>query len=470
MRGFYRYCGQIREKLSNIHLLTVHRLFLNVARPRHPTKVQAEIVPPNQEPTTSSGGRVLRTSGQTGSPQGPEENLEPAENLMMPAEVPTVHGRLPIRNGRIDTAPILNRFDHSAGEIIVLKDSLTDLPVVILTHYMLDIANEIRDRRRDLRNLEKGVEIASSQLKKAKRKFSWSRQKLLGKDLSKERSAELQREIEDSEALIYKYGRRKTELEDLRGILSQRQDHAAADFYTRIEAGLMKAGFMAPDVVDDSAGPKSLADRISESPPQASASALVSNEELLRRAVMARLHDAERELEDAHARFDDRTHVHNDRLHAWNKAINAGHCSYSLTDIGYENIRYASKLARELDAAEIKHEEAIKAAWELKVLPTHYDQESYFVSRTSDGYLEACDLAAQAQLDTLYIQEWIKEVNSVATKEGVSMEEGLLDLKRKIEGCDHWDAESVGMSDSVSVVDFTRNRRRIDRWRKKCGW
>ena len=109
--------------------------------------------------------------------------------------------------------------------------------------------------------------------------------------------------------------------------------------------------------------------------------------------------------------------------------------------------------------AEASHEYAKSQARALGIMGNDVGQESNFVSQESDGYRESLDAAICAGVNRDYIEAWSTEVGD--RRHDYEDPEG--------HRSDKWDAETVEISDSISLVDRGRNRREIDRRRKICG-
>lgn len=186
---------------------------------------------------------------------------------------------------------------------------------------------------------------------------------------------------------------------------------------------------------------------------------MISVESLFRHNAARDMDSAVHALQERRAVFENRHNDYDRELEQFLFALSNGTtgCTRSLFD------RYAfvdgQELTRALIEAEADHESAMKRAKALGVLENGYDQESNFVSDISDGYYESFEAEMKAAVDKTSIRSWTDKIVCSQPEE----------LEERQEA-DDWDAKSIDISDSISLVDHTRNRKRIDRWRDICGW
>ncbi|KAI4240187.1 MAG: hypothetical protein LQ352_007698 [Teloschistes flavicans] len=196
----------------------------------------------------------------------------------------------------------------------------------------------------------------------------------------------------------------------------------------------------------------------------------VSIDELNRRAANEEVQERYAELLDAERDFDNR-HQHlaeqNANLH---QEVLDGACSMAQTEFDHIGFEATQMLTQNLRAAEELYEEALSRR--NKLGPTDWDQESGFVDDDYDGYPLSWEEEAFAAAPKDSIHDWLEgipEVDNVPDIMDLAQGAGNEFGQEAQEDIDTWDIRSAQMSDALSCTDWTRNRRRIDRWRKICG-
>ena len=116
----------------------------------------------------------------------------------------------------------------------------------------------------------------------------------------------------------------------------------------------------------------------------------------------------------------------------------------------FESTRVLIEAEEELERAEAR----ARAVGVIGNLP---DQTSHFLDLEEDGYVESEEPSEEPPMDLDFVKTWT---------EGVC--EGPPDEHLDVE-VDDWDMKTVGIEDSLSVVDgLYGNRKYIDRWRFAC--
>ncbi len=134
-------------------------------------------------------------------------------------------------------------------------------------------------------------------------------------------------------------------------------------------------------------------------------------------------------------------------------------------------------LTRAVFDAEAVYEIAKAEAVEGGVCLGNYmaDLQSGFGDDPDDGYRLSEEAATKASVDVSWISSWYDDVLSATSPsdrpfgddEGQYLSyEQLLQAEAK---CDEWDARTVEVCDSWSMVAAGSERKRIDRWRSECG-
>jgi len=129
------------------------------------------------------------------------------------------------------------------------------------------------------------------------------------------------------------------------------------------------------------------------------------------------------------------------------------------TEIDLFHVQRNRDLARDLTEAEAVWERARDRAKALGVLSNNSYQTSNFVDDVDDGYRLSQDPSSKAmKLSRGTIETWADGI----------LGEGSGDDDEPMPEIDDWEAESIGPSDSLSVVASGRQRLHIDRWRSVC--
>ncbi|KAI4203415.1 MAG: hypothetical protein LQ350_001936 [Teloschistes chrysophthalmus] len=203
-----------------------------------------------------------------------------------------------------------------------------------------------------------------------------------------------------------------------------------------------------------------------------SASSEVSLEELYRRAARAEVRQRHAELVEAEQDFENRHEDFAPVRARYRQEVLEGVCTMSVTCFDQLEIEATQELANVLAAAEEAYEEALARRQQLG--PNDWDQESGFLDDGDlyDGYPISWENDVAAAAPTDFIHSWLLDIPEPGVIPDISnLGEGAgyefdQDEQRVTDDCD---IQSVAMSDSFSCCDNTRNRRRIDRWRRITG-
>lgn len=187
---------------------------------------------------------------------------------------------------------------------------------------------------------------------------------------------------------------------------------------------------------------------------------IVSVEELFRRNARDDLQYARRNLDEWENAFENRHDKYRWAHENYLEAVWEGNTSDTQTVFDHQAFEGKRDITRGLIKAEAYYEKAMNRAKALGVLKNDYYQESNFASEPSDGDY-GLESGAQYNLcpfDREFIENWNDEVDDSGRDEPQEPPEP-----------DDWDAKSIGFSDSISCVDWTRNRKRLDRWQETLG-
>ncbi|KAI9808880.1 MAG: hypothetical protein M1827_007155 [Pycnora praestabilis] len=186
---------------------------------------------------------------------------------------------------------------------------------------------------------------------------------------------------------------------------------------------------------------------------------LPSIDELNRRASYHDIGKSREWLELLQDKFDTRYDFYGRDLAEYQQAVEDGFCDLAQSEFDRIFIRNTSRLTRRLVDAEAAHIEAKTSARALGVTGNDYALGSDFVSDVDDGYRESFEAETAACVDRSFIEAWIDAVKA--------HRHDLPDTPRE-DPCDNWDACSVEIWESVSVVAEGNMRNKIDEWHCQC--
>ncbi|PMD55686.1 uncharacterized protein K444DRAFT_595636 [Hyaloscypha bicolor E] len=158
-------------------------------------------------------------------------------------------------------------------------------------------------------------------------------------------------------------------------------------------------------------------------------------------------------LQEAQRKLDDWDAYYDDMHQGWQEMVASGQISSSKSEFDVDLLREAQEAAGDLIRAENDLSEAKHHAKTFGIFLETPDQDSRFADYADDGYAESLEAAWISHVDKGWIQNWMSD------NEGES---------GGFNKCDDWDARTVDISDSVSVIANGKERSRIDRWRSIC--
>ncbi|KAK5124938.1 hypothetical protein LTR85_001128 [Meristemomyces frigidus] len=172
---------------------------------------------------------------------------------------------------------------------------------------------------------------------------------------------------------------------------------------------------------------------------------------LVRRFEMAQVRL--RVMEDSFDRCDARFEAEAEER---DRKLEAGEEVESDITFDLHQLQLTQRLARQLAEAEDALEEAKAAAVAAGAHLPGSDLESGFVDDVDDGYRISWEQDATGAVNPAVVMRWVQDVPEEDTEEPAEP------------AIDDWDAISVNISDSASMVADGQVRKRIDRWRAAC--
>lgn len=156
--------------------------------------------------------------------------------------------------------------------------------------------------------------------------------------------------------------------------------------------------------------------------------------------------------------FDRRNEDLGKEQEEYEQAVQDGTCDLPQSDFDCMGVEMLQTRTRDYIDAETAYEEVKARARAMGLLDNEFEQESNFIDDEDDGYRESHEATMTAMINEDGIEEW---------KEQIVNSQDIENLTEELES-DDWEAKSVGISDSISLVDYTRNGARISRWRDIC--
>jgi hypothetical protein len=192
-----------------------------------------------------------------------------------------------------------------------------------------------------------------------------------------------------------------------------------------------------------------------------------SEEEQARQEVINELWAAKETLDLARRDFEEREDIRAREFQANQTAADRGEPTTDATPDDFDVrwvVRYG-ELTRDLINAEAAYADIKRTAFEAGVPLPFEDNETVCEAMDEDdgvGYTISKEQELVASVPSPTVRRWLDKV-----PEGVEVGSPSFGDGGRSEA-DEWEAEEVGISDSVSLVAEGRERARIDRWRKAC--
>jgi hypothetical protein len=190
-----------------------------------------------------------------------------------------------------------------------------------------------------------------------------------------------------------------------------------------------------------------------------------SEEEQARQEIINTLWISKETLDQARRDFEEREVLRARELQNNMAAADSGEHTTDATPEDFDVrwvLRYG-ELTRDLINAEAAYADVKRAAFEAGVPLPFEDNETVCEAMDDEGlgYTISKEQELVASVPSPIVRRWLDKV-----PEGEVSSPSFGDAARS--DSDEWEAEEVGISDSVSLVAEGRERTRIDRWRKAC--
>ena len=185
----------------------------------------------------------------------------------------------------------------------------------------------------------------------------------------------------------------------------------------------------------------------------------VSLEEVNRRAIFEDLEQAHSKLTQIQMEFDNRDEDCKTARENYHQDVLEGTCDIPVQEFDLIQLRAIRSLTRDLVDAEAEYEVLVARARGLNLVVDDPDQESNFADREDDGYAESQEAPRLSTSRGELIEAWLDQVEKSQDISYPPSEPGK---------GEKWDAKQFEIGSSISCIDNSRNRRRIDLWRAHC--
>lgn len=363
-----------------------------------------------------------------------------------------------------------------SSELIVTEFNDKSHLAILVTREMIERLKRISKQSSELGHLEARVEEAQRDVDWAAHNVQYCEDLIEeAEPESQENIAKLREDLEQRQRTLDRQKARRDALEP-ELVINKRnvsyQEGLFQDMFQQLlsRAGLLETPSEHPNQ-DDADEEANGGDSFELHPYEVdSAHSEVSIDELTRRAANEEVKQRRAELLEVEHEFDTRHDTYAYESARLQQRLLEGNCALTQTEFDLTDFETTREITRDLAAAEDAYEEAL--ARRNKLGPNNWDQESGFVEEEYDGYPLSWEDEAVVSAPTDSIYKWLEDVPDVEDipstsylGEGPGGDFGL----EEPQGIEDWDIRSAGMSDAWSCYDWTRNRRRIDRWRKITG-
>ena len=357
-------------------------------------------------------------------------------------------------------------YTDGPSRVILANDGTKECLALLLSHDIVEKLNQLRTLDRKVKTLQCRFDDADGDAVVAQAFLDQS-EELITTSRNVEDQDRIRKQMVGACERLQEASKRRERIKDPLDTQKRNRAFSRNDWQEMFERVLLQAGLLEAIKEEDSmrrGSETSIAQSVeqsSEAGSDASNGTVISLDQLNRMATYEKVQATEEWLHAVQDKFDTRRQTYDNEWHEYRQAVEDGTCSLSQSEfdrIDLFNVRHQTSL---LINAEAAHEQAKAQARALGILGNDLDQESDFIDQEDDGgYLESLDAELLAGVDRDYIEGWCTEIDGHEDQETLQ--------RQFTDAWDEWDAKTVDISDSISLVDRGRNRKRIDRWRESC--
>ena len=346
------------------------------------------------------------------------------------------------------------------GIIKVIHDS-RESSALLLTEIISKRFRQFVEASRELEAFQRVHEEASREVRLGQI-FIKHHESMLEEERDEKERNELIRSLEEREAATTRNIQRQEELEEALETKKKDLYWCQEDLRSSLEPSLVAAGFVEPllpesnvmdwnnresnEEVDEDAAPEAMPLMDDET---------VSEEELEQRAARKELDDAGENLNALRDEYEGQEAREREAIWRYKCDFAAGEATFPIEEMHQYLLQQSMDLLRALIEAEERCEKAAVRARALGLLGNSFDQESHFVDYQDDGESTIFGGSDNGEATREFIESW--RTNLPESPQETPQPD-----------IDDWDARSINIGDSLSDVDYSRNRKRIDRWRFIC--
>lgn len=379
-------------------------------------------------------------------------------------------------------------YTNGEAQVVLASDGMKDCLALLLTSEMITEINEIGTRFRRMQVVAGRLKRVKWELRSDENMLEYNHDAL--QDIDDQAQLErIKEEMNDIQRRIAKDKEAAETLEDETGVLTINLAHSRDRLQEILEGTLGRADLLnipepeSAREIDPAGGPEKEGREPAtcevdtrRSIPNHDNEAAIQEKviETIRQAARADV-EAKREfLISVDEAFDHRQEHLAEQKAEYRQCVREGTCRITQTEFDLFALEDHRKMTADLRDAQDAFEESFKKAKQLGALDerdAHY-QESNF-SSWSGGYPLSMEHAMVGSAPTTSIAHWQERVERSLdgrSWEGLELkpwsDPDLQPEAREIVDCD---LRSVAISDSWSCIDWSRNRKRIDRWRAIAG-
>lgn len=376
------------------------------------------------------------------------------------AEVPVEHDE---ETKDLQDAPT---YTEGSSRVVMAHDGTKACLALLLTDDIVSKINQIATLNRKVEGLQCKFDDAAGEFSMAQICLEES-SALIDVTEDSDEQTQVREETTKWEETRDKASKRKEQIEEHLNIYKGNLDFSREESQELFERALDQAGLFTSksedeDAVEISTGSEAQFSALSEQRSDITSNTdktVISVEHLNRLATYEDMLERENLLQTLQDKFDTRRETYNQEFVDYSQAVEDGNCSLSRSEFDGICLSNLRDLTKALADAERGHEYAKFKARALGLVGNDWEQESDFVDDPDDcDYLESLEAELCGGVDRDFIEAWSAEVSDCEDPDNLEDQDN-----------DEWDAETVDISDSISLVDRGRNRRRIDRWREICG-
>ena len=365
----------------------------------------------------------------------------------------------------------LNSFPVEAQDgVIKVMHDCRESSALLLTEIVSKRFRQFIEASRELEAVQR-IHAEASREVRLGQIFITHHESMLEEESEENERNKLIQSLEERHPAVTRNIQRQEELEQVLEIKKKDLYWCQEDLRSSLEPSLIAAGLVEPLVAESNtmdwnnpesteevAGDAVPGDAVPDAAPLTDEET-ISEEELELRAARKELDDAAENLNTLRDEYEGQEAREREAIWRYKCDFAAGEATFPIEEMHQYLLQQSMDLVRALIEAEEQCDKAAARARALGLLGNTFDQESHFVDYQDDGESTIFDGSDNGEANREFIESW--RTNLPKSPQETPEPD-----------VDDWDAESINIGDSLSDVDYSRNRKRIDRWRficEKCG-